>query len=450
MTRLFTIFIFTLGFIYFSTLLVFLIGLLKFRNGGKDTRSYENPGHSVQPFVSVIVVARNEEEYLPACVESLLAQSYSSERYEVILVDDRSTDNTYNIMEAFSSAHPHLKALQLGVTEREQSAVHEQPPATDSNPSYQQPTFSDVQYKRMEAEPSMTGKQRGLDFGVSVSCGDFILTTDADCFVPPMWVEGMVKAFSPSVGMVVGFSMLCENNQTNMRQKPFALTVNHQSAYTCDSTTQCTHILHRLFLKLQSLELLTLFCASAGSLNMGVALACTGNNLGYRRQVYEELGGFAELGFTVAEDNIFLQWVNRYSQWQIQAICHPDVTVLTRPMKSIRSFFRQRLRWASNSLANRRSLSCFMVVVYGFYLFIPIALILAISGAFPWTLLLAVFAIKMLPEFFLVLRGLQLFDRMDLLKYFLLLEPCQAVYVLICGICGLPGKGIWKGRRYDR
>jgi cellulose synthase/poly-beta-1,6-N-acetylglucosamine synthase-like glycosyltransferase len=210
-----------------------------------------------------------------------------------------------------------------------------------------------------------------------------------------------------------------------------------------------TRKLRSLFIKLQSLELLSLFSAFAGGLKMGVALACTGNNLAYRRQVYDELGGFVNLGFTVAEDNMFLQWVDRYSKWQIKPVCHYSVTVLTRPMKTVNHFLRQRLRWASNSTENRLSLVCFMVIAYGFYLLLPVALLLAAFGALSWIPTLMILCLKLVPEFLLVLRGLKLFNRMDLLKYFPLLEPCQIAYVLICGICGLLFKVVWKGRNFS-
>ena len=48
------------------------------------------------PFVSVVIPAHNEENYLPACLESIRNQDYSAE-YEVIVVDNASTDNTAQI-----------------------------------------------------------------------------------------------------------------------------------------------------------------------------------------------------------------------------------------------------------------------------------------------------------------------------------------------------------------
>src|SRR5512142_2293885 len=50
------------------------------------------------PGISVIVAARNEERALPALLRALLAQDYPPERREIILVDDRSTDGTAELL----------------------------------------------------------------------------------------------------------------------------------------------------------------------------------------------------------------------------------------------------------------------------------------------------------------------------------------------------------------
>ena len=280
-----------------------------------------------------------------------------------------------------------------------------------------------------------TGKQVALDLGVNASKGELILNTDADCIAPPKWIENIVAAFEPEVGIVVGFSVLDENWQVEPGSS------NRLLALLSD-------FLRFLFLKLQSLELLSIFSASAGSINLGWALSCTGNNLSYRRQVYEELGGFSALGYTITEDNTFIESANRHSSWRIRPVCDAKVTVLTRPMDTVRNFIQQRIRWASSSLSGRFSLLFVHVAVYVFYFFLPIAVLLAAFGFSGWTPVIVILSLKLISELLVVSKGLKLFGRLDLLKYFLLLEPFQLLYVLICGICGLSGRGIWKGRRY--
>jgi peptidoglycan/xylan/chitin deacetylase (PgdA/CDA1 family)/GT2 family glycosyltransferase len=64
---------------------------------GEDQIAVTHVARSQGPlFVSVVVPAYNEEDYLPACLESIKHQDYAGE-YEVIVVDNASTDNTAQI-----------------------------------------------------------------------------------------------------------------------------------------------------------------------------------------------------------------------------------------------------------------------------------------------------------------------------------------------------------------
>jgi chlorobactene glucosyltransferase len=65
--------------------------------------------HDDPPFVSVLVPARNEEDNIKACVQSLLQQKYPE--YEVLILDDHSTDQTRSILNEISSTSPRVKVL---------------------------------------------------------------------------------------------------------------------------------------------------------------------------------------------------------------------------------------------------------------------------------------------------------------------------------------------------
>lgn len=94
---------------------------------------------SGRPGVSVIVPARNEEAGLGACLESLAIQSGAS--FEIILVDDASTDRTREIAKSF----PFVRVVDAG-----------EPPA------------------------NWTGKNNAMAAGAAVAGGEWLLFTDAD------------------------------------------------------------------------------------------------------------------------------------------------------------------------------------------------------------------------------------------------------------------------------
>ncbi|MEO5983872.1 MAG: glycosyltransferase, partial [Ferruginibacter sp.] len=64
------------------------------------------------PFISVIIPARNEERNLPVLLESLYAQTYSKDCFEVILVDDFSEDNSAGIVSSFPMDNLQLVKLK--------------------------------------------------------------------------------------------------------------------------------------------------------------------------------------------------------------------------------------------------------------------------------------------------------------------------------------------------
>lgn len=62
------------------------------------------------PMVSILVPARNEERNIGACLQSLLAQDYPA--FEIIVLDDQSSDGTLAILAQMASLHPELKILE--------------------------------------------------------------------------------------------------------------------------------------------------------------------------------------------------------------------------------------------------------------------------------------------------------------------------------------------------
>jgi len=124
-----------------------------------------------RPFVSVIIAARNEASQIVDCLKMVLNQDYPGDLFEVIVVDDRSTDNTASIVETIAAGDQRLKLVR--VTEKPEHA---------------------------------SGKKYALQCGIKESRGDILLFTDADCRVQTRWVSAMVQSMGDRVGFVIGFS----------------------------------------------------------------------------------------------------------------------------------------------------------------------------------------------------------------------------------------------------
>ncbi len=119
-----------------------------------------------QPQVSVIVPNRNRREILSRCLEALARQTHPS--FEVIVVDDCSTDDSPQFLADFAENHPGLDFRWL------RNDVH------------------------LGANPSRNR-------GIHTSRGAFVAFLDNDCIAEPEWLERLLAGFvSPRVAAVTG------------------------------------------------------------------------------------------------------------------------------------------------------------------------------------------------------------------------------------------------------
>ena len=79
--------------------LFYFICFLILSNGFKSYKTFSDArGILTLPYVSAIIAVSDEEIYIENLLDSLSKQNYPSEKIEFIIIDDGSTDNTYNIL----------------------------------------------------------------------------------------------------------------------------------------------------------------------------------------------------------------------------------------------------------------------------------------------------------------------------------------------------------------
>lgn len=119
--------------------------------------------------VSVVVPMRNEEEFLPRTLKALAEQDFEGD-WEVILVNDRSTDATPEIIEDFCKKNNLFRCLHLD----------------HSLPDVEGP------------------KKRALEFGFKEAKYEVLLIMDADCMPSKTWVSSMLDCFDENIQIVQG------------------------------------------------------------------------------------------------------------------------------------------------------------------------------------------------------------------------------------------------------
>jgi len=131
-------------------------------------------------FVSIVVPARNEEKNIQSCIESIMANKYPKDMYEVIVVDDRSTDNTGITLKSLQSSYSNL--FIETITE---NTIHR----------------------------NLKGKPGALQVGIETAKGEIVMMTDADCIVNENWIESITQCFlDKNVGLTAAVTNIISHN----------------------------------------------------------------------------------------------------------------------------------------------------------------------------------------------------------------------------------------------
>ncbi len=118
---------------------------------------------------SIIIACRNEEQNLPKLFHSLKSLDYPTEKFEIIIVDDASTDDSLNLIKAFCEQQPNARFFHL----------------KEKNIEY-------------------LGKKAALKLASDNAKFEILLFTDADCSPKPNWINSYNNYFTDKTGFVAG------------------------------------------------------------------------------------------------------------------------------------------------------------------------------------------------------------------------------------------------------
>ena len=346
------------------------------------------PGNlSLQPpvFFSVIVPARNESEVIEACLNSILQQQYPSASYEVIVVDDFSTDDTAGKVLNLAARYPQIKLLSL------------------------QDFYKDGN--------QLAYKKKAIELAISKSQGSWIVTTDADCIVPRFWLHHFNAMIAKENPVFIAAPVMFTNNG------------------------KFSGIFQLLdFLSLQGI---TAAAVSAGSHTM-----CNGANLAYSKQAFEKVGRFSGIDHLASGDDMLLMYkMKRAFGNRLSYLFSSQSVVLTAPMPNWKQFLHQRIRWASK--ASYYEDKGMLLVLWLVYLFNATLLGGLIASLFYPELfynVLLLTGIKTFAELSFMMPVAHFFRMQKYLLYFPLMQPFHIVYTVVAGWLGKFGSYQWKSR----
>jgi glycosyltransferase involved in cell wall biosynthesis len=177
--------------------------------------------------VSIVICAKNELENLKKHSASWLNQSYAN--FEIVIVNDESTDGSFEFLTLLASEYNNLKVIHIDRSAEENEDLRQ-----------------------------LMGKRYALRKGILATKNDYLLFTDADCFsVSINWITQMTMAFTnDDIEIVLGYSPYVKK-----------------------------HSLLNKFIQLETL--LTAF-HYFGFANLGIPYMGVGRNVAYKKTVFND------------------------------------------------------------------------------------------------------------------------------------------------------------------
>lgn len=279
----------------------------------KYTRYKPSTNTAPEKGVSIIIAAKNEAAPLPGLLSSLALQEYPL--FEIILVDDASSDATRSQMKSFKE--------QQGNS-----------------------AFS-VKILSVKSEDSK-GKKNAVSLGIEAARYEFLLLTDADCSpISPQWIRFMSQSFDEKNDIVLGYGAYDKINNSWLNK-----LIRFETVLT--AVQYFSYALN-------------------GKPYMGV-----GRNLAYKKTLFKRANGFSDHAHIKSgDDDLFISQVANAKN--ITICDSPASFTSSRPHEKFSQWLRQKRRHITTASHYKkhikRSLGLFYISQWLFYTLMTIALV---------------------------------------------------------------------------
>lgn len=272
----------------------------------------------------------------------------------------------------------------------------------------------DPRFKLVELAPGekrKIGKAGALLAGIERSRGEVICITDADCRPSPSWVRGLTSMFTPQTAVAGGFTVL----------EPSRGAIQ----------------------AVQALDWLFLQSAASTSASYNLPISWFGNNLAFRRQAYEQVGGYEGIRDSLVEDFALINAVRRQTAWRFAFYPSPASMVRSVPAATLADLYRQRRRWSTGVSQTPPFGSLLMIAAAAAHLTLLIGLLTT-----PWAF--AALAAKTALDGLMIGRAAKRLHVCAPMSYLLLFEVYFILYTLVMPLLMLVDRKIvWKDAQFD-
>jgi len=382
MQHFFHYFTLTGGTIYAVLLFFFYRGLRKLQPVQLD------PGNDL-PTIAVVVAAHNEEEHIETTVWSLANQTYPPDRYEIVVVDDRSSDRTPEILQKLLSDIENLRIVTI-----------KEPPG-DISP-----------------------KKRALLTAVDTVQTEFIAGTDGDCVHHPDWLRNFASAISDDLGVATAMTIFAKNPHSSL--------------------------LKQFWQEMQNIEQISEHLITAGASGLGLTLSANGGNILFNRALYQHSGKLALNGEVTSGDDFFLIQAAEKRGYRTRFLIDQASIVHSNPEETIPEVINQRARWASKIRFGDFKALPILILIFFFYLMVLLYPLTLFNGHFDWEFFVLILGLKIIPDTAYIVYGFSRFHlKLHWINY-IAMQILHIPFILVSAMKGILFGFTWKGTKYKK
>ena len=384
--------------------------ILVFTSGYRRLPGFE-PDHSpAQHSFSIIIVFRNEAHNLDHLIGNLNKLDYPADKFEILLVDDESEDDSLELARKLKAEHPDL---DISLVESHSELENR----------------SRLENRREMNDISAPGspKKEAIEKAVRQAKYDWILTTDADCSLKKEHLRAYDQFIRDHDPILVAGPVICTAGSSFLK-------------------------------RFQLLDFISLQGSTMGSFG-GIEISswirpfmCNGANLCYRKDAFSAVNGYEGSRHIASGDDVFLlEKMLSNDASRVRFIKSRAATVETLPQDSWGRLVEQRKRWAAKTSSYSDG---FGKVVGLLVLLANLSLItgfgFALGGLMSWNVFGLLFLIKINVDFVLLYNTALFFEKQEALRSYLLSGLLYPFFTVFVALLAIRGNYQWKGRSFEK
>lgn len=277
---------------------------------------------------------------------------------------------------------------------------------------------AEVSLSCLDLPEGKRGKKEALAFGIDHAASPWIIQLDADCRIRPGFVASHMEF---------------------LKKYPSDLVAGLVT--TGQGTGEFLEHFERL-------DQLSLMGVAAASFHLGRAMMCSGANLAYSRDLYQNTRSFDPSGQLASGDDMFLMIGARKLDKILSFNLDENSVVQTAPAPALRSFINQRSRWGAKSIRYKildiQLLAFLVALTHVSVLLFPLGIFL-----YPalWPYFLGIWLAKTIAEFILILKTSLYAGQRKSMYYFLPSTLAYYPVYLAVYLRMIFRQPAWKGKR---